>query len=141
MLRQDLPAIFLLCLDSISGNLSSSTLKAMLFRAKVQNKGFVGISENVGHDMTFKILNSSTNKIINRSNVRSAKDKEHPNLRAEPLNSPEVIRSLQKKQSENEDGTLNFQQEPFKMIAHLLPHLRNRCLLSIPMTLWGEPFF
>ena len=40
----------------------------------------VGISENVGHDMIFKILNSSTNKIINRSNVRSAKDKDNLNL-------------------------------------------------------------
>ena len=56
------------------------------------------ISENVSHGMNFKIMNSSTNKIINRSNVRSAKDKEHSNLRAEPLNCPEVISSLQKDQ-------------------------------------------
>ena len=41
---------------------------------------FVGISENAGHDVTFKILNSSTNKIINRSNVRSAKHNKSPNL-------------------------------------------------------------
>ena len=55
---------------------------------------FVVISENVGHDMTFKILNASTNKTINRSNVRSANDNKSPNLRADPETSPEVIKSL-----------------------------------------------
>ena len=55
---------------------------------------FAGISENVDHDVTFKILNSSTNKIINSSNVRSTSDKESHNLRANPLTSPEVITLL-----------------------------------------------
>ena len=41
---------------------------------------FVGISENVGHDMTFKILTSDTNKVINRSNVRPADDPASANL-------------------------------------------------------------
>jgi hypothetical protein len=53
------------------------------------------------------MLNSSTNKIISRSNVSSARDKDNPNLRAEPLNSPEVITSLRKDQSENEDTSSN----------------------------------
>ena len=55
---------------------------------------FVGISENVGHDMTFKFLNISTNKIINVSNVRSAHDKTSHNLRADPVTSAEVITLL-----------------------------------------------
>ena len=55
---------------------------------------FVRISENAGHDMTFKILNSSTNKIFTRSNVRPAKDDKSPNLRADPITSPKVIVSL-----------------------------------------------
>jgi hypothetical protein len=33
---------------------------------------FVGISESVGHAMTFKILTDDTLKVIHRSNVRSA---------------------------------------------------------------------
>ena len=36
---------------------------------------FVGISETFGHGMTFKILNSSINNTINRSNVRLAENK------------------------------------------------------------------
>ena len=55
---------------------------------------FVGIIENVGRDMTFKILNSSTNKIINRSNGRPVNGDKSPNLRANPLTSPEVMKSL-----------------------------------------------
>ena len=55
---------------------------------------FVGISENVGYDMNFKILNNSTNKITNTSNVRSTNDNKSPNLRANPVTSPEVIKSL-----------------------------------------------
>ena len=44
-----------------------------------EHKGrFVRISENIGHDVTFKILNISTNKIINRSNVTPANDNELP---------------------------------------------------------------
>ena len=43
---------------------------------------FVGIAENVGHSMTFKILTSDTNKIIFRSSVRSA-EKGDRNLRAD----------------------------------------------------------
>ena len=43
---------------------------------------FVGISENVGNFMTFKILTSDTNKIIHRSVVRSAEGNDR-NYRAE----------------------------------------------------------
>ena len=43
---------------------------------------FVGIAENVGHSMTFKILTSDTNKVIYRSSVRSA-ERGDRNLRAD----------------------------------------------------------
>ena len=42
---------------------------------------FVGFSENVGHMMTYKIWNKSTNKILDRSAVRSAKT-QNINLKA-----------------------------------------------------------
>ena len=53
---------------------------------------YVGIAENVGHLMTFKILTDDTQKIIYRSSVRSALDSYAPNLRLDPLNDapPEV---------------------------------------------------
>ena len=46
---------------------------------------FVGISEHVGHAMTFKVLTDDTNKIISRSNVRSAGLPLEYNLRLDPL--------------------------------------------------------
>ena len=55
--------------------------------------------------MTFKILNSSTNKIINRSNVRSANDSKFLKLRANPITSPKVIASLRGDHSKDKDST------------------------------------
>ena len=46
---------------------------------------FIGIAENVGHAMTFKILIDDTKKIINRFNVRSAGLPLEYNLRLDPL--------------------------------------------------------
>ena len=46
---------------------------------------FVGIAENVGHAMTFKILTDDTNTVINRSNIRSAGLPLEYNLRLDPL--------------------------------------------------------
>ena len=51
---------------------------------------FVGTSENVSYDVTFKILNVYANKIINRSCVRPIDDEKSPKL----LTYPEVIESL-----------------------------------------------
>ena len=47
---------------------------------------FVGIAEQIGHAMTFKILTHDTRKIIDRSSVRSANDTRFPNNRAHPSN-------------------------------------------------------
>jgi hypothetical protein len=46
---------------------------------------FVGISETVGHAMTFKILTDDTLKVLHWSNVRSALNPDKKNLRLDPL--------------------------------------------------------
>ena len=53
-----------------------------------------GISENIGHDMNFYILNTTTNEFIRRSNARLAGESTSPNLRIDPLTTPEVVTSL-----------------------------------------------
>ena len=51
---------------------------------------WVGIAENVGHAMTYKILTDDTKKVIYRSNVRSALTKEDRNKRVDLLGGEEV---------------------------------------------------
>jgi hypothetical protein len=66
-------------------------------KSKELRRRWVGVSENVGHFMTYKILIDDTRpQIIHRSNIRSAADPNARNLRLDPLNDapPEVIRSL-----------------------------------------------
>ena len=41
----------------------------------------MGIAENVGHAITFKILTNDTKRVVFRSNVRSGNDPRAPNLR------------------------------------------------------------
>ena len=53
----------------------------------------MGIIENLGHDMTFYILNAATNKVVSRSNVRPAEELTFPNLRINPLTAPDVVMS------------------------------------------------
>ena len=64
---------------------------------------FAGISYDVGHDMAFKILNSFTNKITNRSNAVSANDGESPSLQFNPITSTEAIKSLREDKFKSED--------------------------------------
>jgi hypothetical protein len=45
----------------------------------------VGIAEHVGHRMTFKVLTDDTQKVICRSNIRSALSSTAPNLRLDPI--------------------------------------------------------
>jgi hypothetical protein len=56
----------------------------------------VGISENVGNFMTFKILTNDTHKVIYHSNLHLARDPNARNLGIDLLNTnpPEVICSL-----------------------------------------------
>ena len=51
------------------------------------------ISENVGYDVTFSILNATTNKVISRSNIRIEGDPTSSNLRIDPLTAPKVVTS------------------------------------------------
>jgi hypothetical protein len=67
---------------------------------------WVGVSENVGHFMTYKILMDDTRWIIHRSNIRSAADPNARNLRLDPLNDepPEVVWSLCKASPASDHG-------------------------------------
>ena len=49
---------------------------------------FVGISENVGDAMTFKVLTDDTNQVIHRSSLRSAADQDTKNKRLKPDKDP-----------------------------------------------------
>jgi hypothetical protein len=57
---------------------------------------FIGISESVGHAMTFKILTDDTFKVIHRSNVRSALNPHAKNLRLDPLEPGDVTTPIVK---------------------------------------------
>jgi hypothetical protein len=67
---------------------------------------WVGVSKNVGHFRTYKILMDDTRRIIHRSNIRLAADPNARNLRLDLLNDepPEVIRSLQKASPASDHG-------------------------------------
>ena len=62
---------------------------------------WVGIAENVGHAMTYKILTDDTKKVIYRSNVHSALTKEDRNKRVDLLGGEEVASII--KSSNDED--------------------------------------
>jgi hypothetical protein len=59
---------------------------------------WVGVSKNVGHFMTYKILMDDTHWIIHRSNIHLVVDPNARNLHLDLLNDelPEVIQSLRK---------------------------------------------
>ena len=61
---------------------------------------FVGIAENVGHALTFKILTKDTSKIIYRSRIRSAMKPSERNLRIDfegTESVPEIVKSKHNK--------------------------------------------
>lgn len=59
------------------------------FPSSNEKSGFwVGVSENVGDAMTWRVLTRDTREIINRSNVRSARDPSRPNRR---LSAPTAV--------------------------------------------------
>ena len=53
---------------------------------------YVGISESIGHLMTFIIVTDDTNTKIERPVARSAKPKEIANLREDPLSDDTVLK-------------------------------------------------
>jgi hypothetical protein len=74
--------------------------------SKELRRRWVGVSENVGHFMTYKILMDDTHRIIHHSNIRLVADSNARNLRLDPLNDkpPEVIRSLRKASPASDHG-------------------------------------
>ncbi len=48
---------------------------------------FVGVSSNVGHRLTFKVLCDRSARVLHRSSLRSASTTTDPNLRLDPINS------------------------------------------------------
>jgi hypothetical protein len=78
---------------------------------------WVGVSENVGHFMTYKILTDDTRRIIHRSNIHLVADPNARNLHLDPLNDepPEIIWSLRKASpasDHGEDSSLHSSMEP-----------------------------
>jgi hypothetical protein len=64
---------------------------------------FVGISESVGHAMTFKILTDDTLKVIHQSNVRLALNPHAKNLRLDPLEPGDVATPIVKSRHDSAD--------------------------------------
>jgi hypothetical protein len=64
---------------------------------------FVGISESVGHAMTFKILTDDTLKIIHQSNVRSALNPHAKNLQLDPLEPGDIATPIVKSRHDSAD--------------------------------------
>ena len=68
---------------------------------------FVGISNNVGHAMTYKILCNKTLTVLHRANLWSADNTSDPNLRLDPLDwenlphSSRIVKSVQDDDTEN----------------------------------------
>ena len=69
---------------------------------------FVGFADNVGHVMTFKVLTDDTQKVIYRSNIRSALSPLARNLRIDPLNddgSPDQLKQFIRSFHDPPDGS------------------------------------
>jgi hypothetical protein len=90
---------------------------------------FVGISEHVGHAMTFMILTDNTMKILHRSNVRTALDPLSPNKRVDPTSGekyqpPPFIKSRSKESDEvldeNGEPQTRFYQLPLVDTSDLI---------------------
>ncbi len=86
---------------------------------------FVGFAHNVGHALTFKILTCDTNRVINRSRVRLAKDGENNlKLDKEAGAVPERIFIKSKRDKEGEQvklPTIDISKNPFNDPEEHLP--------------------
>jgi hypothetical protein len=104
---------------------------------------WVGVSKNVGHFMTYKILMDDTRRIIHRSNIRSAADPNARNLRLDPLNDkpPEVSRSLRKASpasDHGEDFSLHSMEPTDESPEH--PSTGDDTVIVNPQELLGRTF-
>jgi hypothetical protein len=73
---------------------------------------WVGISETVGHAMTFKILTDDTKRIIHRSNIRSALDPHSRNLRMDLLNDDKAFTPIIKSRHDAADSVAHGETGP-----------------------------
>ena len=60
-------------------------------KSKEETGRLVGISENVGHDVTFSILNPTSNKVVIRYNVSPEGNHTSPNIGTDSMTTPEVV--------------------------------------------------
>ena len=65
---------------------------------------WVGISENVGHALTYKILTFDTKKVIYRLNMQFALAKEDRNKRVDLLGGEEVTPTIKSSSDEGVQG-------------------------------------
>ena len=75
---------------------------------------FVGISEHVGHAMTFKVLTDDTKEVIHRSEIRSALDPKATNLRLDDIfdgeEAKEFVKRMQTRIHQSAQETNNASQ-------------------------------
>jgi hypothetical protein len=79
---------------------------------------FIGISESVGHAMTFKILMDDTLKVIHRSNVRSALNPDAKNLQLDPLEPGDIATPIVKSRHDGEILPPMPVIDPSELIGH-----------------------
>ena len=94
------------CMGSTSSCLLPLNDSAFPSESKEHHGHWVGISENVSHFMTFKVLANDTLKVIQRSNICSAHDPTAKNLHLDPLNEdfPEIDKSLRQQSGQDVDS-------------------------------------
>ena len=90
---------------------------------------FVGIAENVGDTLTYKIITDDTQQIIYRSVVRSANDNKNPNLRADAIVVEDVDEEEERKQvifseSDVRDNVVYPEVDPQELIGFRFVHER-----------------
>jgi hypothetical protein len=105
---------------------------------------WVGVSENVGHFMTYKILMDDTRWIIHHSNIHSAADPNARNLCLDLLNDepPEVIQSICKASpalDHGEDSSLHSMMEPTDENPEC-PSTGDHMVIVNPQELLGRTF-
>jgi hypothetical protein len=78
---------------------------------------WVGVANNVGDAMTFKILTEDTHKVVHRSVIRPAKDDRFKNkrVRFEPDPEPDPDPNLKDEGDETEDRGLTFARRRLKI--------------------------
>jgi hypothetical protein len=90
--------------------------------SREKRRHFVGISESVGHAMTFKILTDNTLNGIYQSNVRSALNPHAKNLRPDPLEPGDVAMPIFKSRHDSADDGENLPPmpviDPLELIGH-----------------------